>query len=164
MTTTPAVRTYTTTETAAELRKALAKAFPGVKFSVRTARGGTQGWIYVDYVDGPVWDDVEAIAGQFEAEDFNAYTDGYAIAGRPLHAGADGDLHEARYLCSGVTIGRDYTEAAKNWAARTAIEGTRWHALGQAHATTAEGAAYHGSQRLLAATDLTHGTPQIPPR
>lgn len=141
MTTTPAVRTYTTQETAVELRNALHEAFPGVKFSVRIAPGAA--WIYLHYVDGPVWDDVERIASRFEAGD-------------------DGDLAESRYLCRGVSIGRDYTEAAKDWAARIAIEGTHWYALGEQYGT-GNAAAYHGSHLLLAATDLTRGTPGTPP-
>lgn len=165
MTTSPIVRSYTTRETAAELRKALRAAFPGVKFSVRMATGTACGWITVAYVDGPVWDDVERIAGHYESERFNPMTDCYDLKERPITPGLDDVLYEDRYACTGVTVSRDYSESAKNWAAQTVIEGTIWFAYGEQYGNgDADAAAYYGSRRLLAATDLTHGTPEVPPR
>jgi hypothetical protein len=62
-------------ETAKLVRGALAKAFPGVKFSVRskTYSGGAS--IYVRWTDGPLVSEVEAVARRFEDRRFDGSID-----------------------------------------------------------------------------------------
>ena len=65
------VHYLTCAETAKLVRTALRESFPGVKFSVRakTYSGGAS--ISVWWTDGPMRADVEAVARQFEAADFD---------------------------------------------------------------------------------------------
>jgi hypothetical protein len=62
-------------ETAKLVRAALAKAFPGVAFSVRsnTYSGGAS--IYVRWTDGPLLSEVEAVAKMFEDRRFDGSID-----------------------------------------------------------------------------------------
>lgn len=59
-------------ETAKLVRAALAKAFPGIKFSVRSSRGSA---INVCWTDGPMQKHVDAVAGQFAGARFDASID-----------------------------------------------------------------------------------------
>jgi hypothetical protein len=62
-------------ETAKLVRAALAKAFPGIAFSVRskTYSGGAS--IYVRWTDGPLLSEVERVARQFEGQRFDGGID-----------------------------------------------------------------------------------------
>ncbi len=99
MTTTAAQPTATTVETAAAMRKALRNAFPGVKFSVRLARGTAYGWINVDWTDGPTAGQVEIVISGFRSERYNGMTDSY----EPI---------PAPWSCCGVIAQRSFSQAA----------------------------------------------------
>ena len=84
-------------ETAKLLRQALAQAFPGVKFRVRskTYSGGAS--IDVDWLEGPAHDEVDRVAQRFSGATFDGmidlkeYKPAVELAGhdRPVHFGAD---------------------------------------------------------------------------
>jgi len=81
-------------DTAKLVRKALAEAFPGVKFSVRskTYSGGAS--IDVRWTDGPNSKQVEAVAKRFEGSDFDGMIDLKSslptmFEGRRVRFGAD---------------------------------------------------------------------------
>jgi hypothetical protein len=69
---------------ARNLRVELAKAFPGVKFSVKSKSytGGCS--IDVYWADGPITKDVEKIAGKYEQGHFNAMEDLYEYGDSPF--------------------------------------------------------------------------------
>jgi hypothetical protein len=64
---------FTAKETNQELRKALKKSFPGVKFSVTKSSGGFSGRVTWD--GGPTSQEVKAVALAFEGSTFNPYMD-----------------------------------------------------------------------------------------
>lgn len=90
-------RYLTCADTAKLIRKALAEAFPSVRFSVRskTYAGGAS--INVGYTDGPLKADVERVAFAFQGGTFDGMTDYkggkvHAFASdpdQPIHFGAD---------------------------------------------------------------------------
>lgn len=61
--------------TAQKIRKALKKAFPGVKFSVRTSTYSMGSSVYVSYEDGPIVSAVEEIAKAYESTSFHGMDD-----------------------------------------------------------------------------------------
>ena len=65
----------TPANTAKELRKALKAAFPGQKFSVRTAVYAGGASISVGYIDGPAEKAVRAVADKFSGANFDSMTD-----------------------------------------------------------------------------------------
>lgn len=62
---------------AKNIRKELAEAFPGVKFSVRCSRFSGGNSIDVSWTDGPTSNRVEAIIGKYKDGDFDGMTDSY---------------------------------------------------------------------------------------
>lgn len=72
---TASTKYYTAAETAAELRKALKAAFPGVKFSVRskTYSGGAS--IDIGWADGPTDGEVSRVSGGFAGATFDGMVD-----------------------------------------------------------------------------------------
>lgn len=62
-------------ETAKLIRPALKRAFPGVKFSVRSDTYANGASIHVSWVDGPRAADVEKVAGIFAGADFDGSID-----------------------------------------------------------------------------------------
>lgn len=71
----PAVRNINLRDTAALVRQALHKAFPGVKFSVRIDSGSMYSAINIRWVDGPTQQQVHEITGGFHAGRFQGLTD-----------------------------------------------------------------------------------------
>lgn len=61
---------------APNIRRALALRFPGIKFSIRTERGGT---INVHWTDGPTFAEVEPFADRHELGHFDGMTDSYCF-------------------------------------------------------------------------------------
>lgn len=105
-----------TREVAALVRRALRDAFPGVAFSVRCGRGTGSAWIAVEYTDGPLVADVEAITRRFQGEQFNGMTDMYDTLGTTLLAVPGAEMpEEVRFVCSGINVSRDFTPAAVAW-------------------------------------------------
>ena len=74
-TNTPTARYINTAETAKMIRAALKKAFPGVKFGVRSHvyAGGSS--IRVDWIDGPTQTMVDALIGEYRGQGFDSMTD-----------------------------------------------------------------------------------------
>ena len=62
-------------ETAKQVRKALAEAFAGVKFSVRSKAYAGGASITVGWIDGPLSKDVDAVIQAFAGADFDGSTD-----------------------------------------------------------------------------------------
>lgn len=81
-------------ETAKLIRAALKESFPGVKFSVRSSVYSGGASININYVDGPTYEQVKAVAGMFEGSYFDGMTDykgsNYgALDGKEVRFGAD---------------------------------------------------------------------------
>ena len=73
-------RHISTADTAKMIRAALKKAFPGVKFGVRSHvySGGSS--IRVDWIDGPTQAMVDALVGQYQGKGFDGMIDmGYHV-------------------------------------------------------------------------------------
>jgi hypothetical protein len=81
-------------DTAKLIRKDLAQAFPGVKFSVRSKSYSGGASIDVHYTDGPTYAAVERIAKRYEGATFDGMTDykggvEHEWNGQRVHFGAD---------------------------------------------------------------------------
>lgn len=109
------------------VRRALAEAFPGVKFSVRTRTYAGGASVDVRWIDGPHQAAVEAVAGRFEGATFDGMTDykghkEHTLEGRPVRFAADW-VHCARayspaFLAECLAAARDYY-AGYEWPACT---------------------------------------------
>jgi hypothetical protein len=66
---------YSTKETAQAIRAALKKAFPGVKFSVRTSYASMTSSTDIRWTDGPTQPEVERVTGNFTSRGFDGMTD-----------------------------------------------------------------------------------------
>ena len=64
-----------TADQAKLIRQALKKAFPGVKFSVRTSRYAGGSSVHVGWTDGPTSSQVEAVAGAYKGGGFDGMID-----------------------------------------------------------------------------------------
>src|SRR5262245_4943289 len=90
-----AMSTYLTcAESAKLLRRALARSFPGIKFSVRSSTYSGGASIRVGWTDGPRRQAVERIAGQFAGATFDGMTDSMhyhttTLDGRDVRLGSD---------------------------------------------------------------------------
>lgn len=140
------VRDFDVKGTAAELRKALRTAFPGVKFSVWMSRGTGYGWLHAEWTDGPTADQVRQITNRFRDSYFDGQDDSYHRIESTLYARDDGTLYEPRYSCCGVNTQRRYSSAAELWAEKE---------------YTANGHRYHTEWQVLQTTDLTNGVPVV---
>jgi hypothetical protein len=89
---------------AKNIRIELARAFPGIKFSVKTSRFSGGDSIRINWTDGPTSAQVDEIANQYEAGDFDGMTDCYNY--RKDHAWTDA-FGDAKY----VSTSRDYSPA-----------------------------------------------------
>ena len=89
---------------AKNVRIELARAFPGIKFSVTTSRFAGGDSLRVKWTDGPTDSQVSAIAAQYEAGDFDGMTDCYNYRKDKSWPEAFGD---AKY----VQTTRDYSPA-----------------------------------------------------
>ena len=91
------VRHLTVKETAAQIRRAVRAAFPGVAFSVRMATGSAYGWVHVSWADGPRHLQVREVVAPFESSRFDGMDDTYHSVPQ------DGPV---RYSCRGVSTSR----------------------------------------------------------
>jgi hypothetical protein len=104
---------YTTKETAAELRKHLRTTWPTVKFSVRCARGTGSAWIGVSWIDGPTESQAQGEWSQFQSAQFNGMTDSYDQLDARLVCTNPTELPELRhYHCDGINGARGFSDAA----------------------------------------------------
>lgn len=69
------MKRYSTTETAKEIRAALAKAFPAVLFSVRSKKYSGGSSIRISWQDGPRTEQVEEISKRFAGAGFDGMQD-----------------------------------------------------------------------------------------
>ncbi|MGH3352332.1 MAG: LPD29 domain-containing protein [Nocardioides sp.] len=151
---------YDVKETAAELRQTLREEFPGVKFSVRMARGSAYGWLDCAWTDGPTTSQVLPILGRFEGSRFDGRDDSYRQVAAATYAREDGSRYSPRYSSCGIITHRTHSAEARAWAAGVVTEGSHWWSLGEQHGD----AVYYGTHRLLDQTDLTDGFPAVAPK
>lgn len=105
---------YTAAETAKFVRAELKKAFPGVKFSVRSTRSRVE----VDWQDGPAWEAVDAVTKRFAGATFDSMTDL-----KEYHTSIDEQGRKVRYAdwtncnrhISRELMGRVAAEEAEKW-------------------------------------------------
>lgn len=110
---------YSTKETAAELRKHLRRVWPDAKFSVRCNRGTASAWIGVAWTDGPTYTQARAEWSQFQGAQFNGMTDSYDLIDPTLVCTDPAELPEIReYHCDGINGARGFTGEAVQAAAR----------------------------------------------
>ena len=87
-------RDISTTDTAKLIRQALAAAFPGQKFSVKSKSYAGGSSITIKWTDGPTSSEVETVTEQFEGADFDGSQDlktyhDSTLNGESVHFGAD---------------------------------------------------------------------------
>lgn len=117
---------YSTKETAAELRKHLRRVWPDVKFSVRCNRGTASAWIGVAWTDGPTYTQPRAAWSQFQGAQFNGMTDSYDLIDPKLVCTDRADLPEIRdYHCDGINGARGFSDEAVHAAARQVLTENR---------------------------------------
>ena len=110
---------YSTKETAAELRKHLRRVWPEAKFSVRCNRGTASAWIGVAWTDGPTYSQARAEWSQFQGAQFNGMTDSYDLIDAKLVCTDPAELPEVRdYHCDGINGARGFSDEAVRAAAR----------------------------------------------
>lgn len=153
------VRQYTVKETAQEIRAALRREFPGVKFSLRMTRGTGYGWMSLSYTDGPVTRAVDSITAGFRSSYFDGMDDSTHQIPSTIYAEADGSLFEPRWSCDGVNSTRDFSPAMLERAAQIACEGSVWWEYCEQDFGP-RNVEHYASRRLLQCLDLTHGFPQ----
>ncbi len=133
-------------ETAKLVRKALAKAFPGVKFSVRSESYSGGCSVNVRWTDGPLTREVETVAKMFEGKRFDGMIDmGWSaslwllpdgsatVASDPGSVGSMGVCQAVRewmpepgaklistgaYVFCTRDVSRELTERVRNWIKR----------------------------------------------
>ena len=99
------------TTAAKNIRIELARAFPGVKFSVKTRRFSMGNAIDVHWTDGPISAQVNPIIDQYSAGDFDGMTDSYDYR----HNAWVDAFGDAKY----VHATREHSDAAIAAAVRT---------------------------------------------
>jgi peptidoglycan hydrolase-like protein with peptidoglycan-binding domain len=98
-------------ETAKLVRAALKKAFPGVKFSVRSSTYAGGASIDVGWVDGPTTKEVDSIGKAFQGATFDGMIDLKSYLPNTLVANEDGTYEELSYGSDWVSAQRMYSEA-----------------------------------------------------
>lgn len=99
-----ATRTKSTHAAAAQaIRQDLKKAFPGVKFKVRSSSFSMGNSVDVDWIDGPTRDEVNRIIGRYQYGHFDGMQDLYEYSNRR------NDLPQAKY----VSGNRSMSEAVR---------------------------------------------------
>lgn len=94
---------------AKNIRIELAKAFPGVKFSVKTERFSMGNAIRVSWTDGPTSGQVEEITDRYDAGHFDGMTDCYEY--RKDHAWTDA-FGAAKYITFSRDLSAETVQAA----------------------------------------------------
>lgn len=84
------------TDCAKLIRKALKRHFPGVKFSVRSDRYSGGSSVDVNWTDGPMERDVDAVVKVYQGASFDGMTDSMEYH-RDLVSNEDGSFEEVRY-------------------------------------------------------------------
>ena len=85
------------------MKQELKKAFPSIKFSIRSA--SFSGWnsVHVEWLDGPIYDAVNAIVDKYQEGHFDGMQDMYEISNR-RH-----DIPQVKY----VQVRREVSETIK---------------------------------------------------
>jgi len=123
----------TAVETAKWLRKALRKAFPGVKFRVNGSRGTGYGYYDVRWTGGPSYDEVKEITRGFEGTHFGTDEHGnqdieFSV---PTFLGVAEDGRPVRSGMRGIALQRDVPE--EEIEANVAILRAEWGFTGPEH-------------------------------
>lgn len=114
------VISFTTKETAAQMRKALKAAFPATTFSVRMARGTGYGWFDVTWTDGPTTTQVQQVTDRFRDQRWDGMSDCYAPVEASLYAIEGEELPVlVEFSCSGANGSRRFSTEAQAWAEAT---------------------------------------------
>ncbi len=114
-TSTQPIRYISLDDTLALFRAELKASFPGVKFSVKRSRGTGYGWVSVRWVDGPAYDDVNAIASKYEGSGFDGSTDSsYSIE-------HDVNGERVRYGTKGINCSREISPEREAKALRAVL-------------------------------------------
>lgn len=99
-------------DTAAKVRKALADAFPGIKFSVRAERGSS---VRVNWIDGPRADVVRAVADKFQSARMDLYQD---LATLPGYEQDGQTIVGARWVCCRRELSDAYAKQLTDFTAK----------------------------------------------
>ncbi|MFD8656557.1 LPD29 domain-containing protein [Streptomyces mirabilis] len=106
-----------TKHVAAELKRRLQDAFPGVKFSVRKGTGTASAWISVHWTDGPSTTDVEEITRPMQGSQFNGQEDRYESTGNTVTVTVKGRKVTGSPLVDGIDTHQEVSEDARKAAA-----------------------------------------------
>lgn len=109
------------TTAAKNLRIELRRAFPGVKFSVKTSRYSGGNSMTASWTDGPTSQQVDEIADRYQGQDFDGMTDSTSIRS---NAWIDAFGHAGYVFCtrhySDAGIASGIRTACRKWGAPTA--------------------------------------------
>lgn len=116
----------TVADTAKLIRQVLKKAFPGVKFSVRSKSYSGGASVRVNWVDGPRIKEVEPVVSRFEGATFDGMIDLKEYKDE-LVVTSDGNLKKVHYGADFVFCSRSYsvpffTEKARIVAERYSVD------------------------------------------
>lgn len=115
---------YSTKQTAVQIRAALRPAFPGITFSVRIGRGSASLSITIIWTDGPPESEVRQITSRFQSSRFDPSDDTY----RPITPSAyliGGEPVVLRYCCWDIALQRQYSGPVLSWML-THVNADQW--------------------------------------
>ncbi|MGW6416308.1 LPD29 domain-containing protein [Streptomyces sp. NPDC055055] len=106
--------TYVDTKhVAAELKRQLNAAFPGVKFSVRTGKGTGSAGIDVSWTDGPTDGDVAAIARPMQGSTWNGYDERYENTGNEVTVTVGGERVTGKPLVNHIGLHHEVSDEVR---------------------------------------------------
>ncbi|MFB8402170.1 LPD29 domain-containing protein [Streptomyces sp. NPDC055912] len=106
--------TYVDTKhVAAELKRRLNAAFPGVKFSVRTGKGTGSAGIDVSWTDGPTDGDVAAIARPMQGSTWNGYDERYENTGNEVTVTVGGGYVTGKPLVNHIGLHHEVSDEVR---------------------------------------------------
>ena len=121
---------------AKRIRSELAKAFPAIKFSVTSKSYSGGDSVHVSWTDGPTSEQVDRIAGKYEAGHFDGMTDMYEYCDRVQEVTASGKIEtrpDAKYVMTNRHISTHFfVETAKEYGLTVTIS-DRWDWVGCTH-------------------------------
>ncbi|MGP4049318.1 LPD29 domain-containing protein [Streptomyces sp. 2A115] len=106
-----------TKHVAAELKRRLQNAFPGVKFNVRKGTGTASAWISVYWTDGPSTADVEELTRPMQGAQFNGQEDRYESTDNTVTVTVNGRKVTGKPLVDGINTDREISADALKAAA-----------------------------------------------
>lgn len=107
-----------TAAVSAALKRELATAFPGVKFSVRKGSGTGSSWLSVTWTDGPRTEDVDRVCNPFHGAQWDGWNETFHQTQNVVTTTYKGQTYSGRPLVDGIQTRQDISDDARSEAAR----------------------------------------------